>query len=305
MEPWTASEGQLRKLMLKRILKENHGADINQIAFNFRRRSMLGDSAQISAEMLVGDSPNIVATVGGPQANIYDNEHDVDHLDIMSHFVLAGEAGATGGTSSAGELRTCCWLRSPHDAILAVAGTSGVIHILSLAFSAELRQLQGHSGTVHDLQAHPMDDDILLSVASDGTARLWHVPSGQCLASLLIDRPSAICFQPSGEGFLVATSRGDVWNCSVPNEIGLLRKQLASVQADGEWASIEALRLAVDACGSKMKLHPGEIGNDAALVRWTSLTTVSSQIPSWLPMIASCASPQMARSFRSNGMARA
>jgi hypothetical protein len=24
------------------------------------------------------------------QANIYDNEHDVDHVDIMSHFVIDG-----------------------------------------------------------------------------------------------------------------------------------------------------------------------------------------------------------------------
>lgn len=70
-ELWNGSEEQMKKLVLKRILKENHGSTIHQIAFNFRRQSLfggIGDPAP-SEEELVGDSPNVLASVGGPQVS--------------------------------------------------------------------------------------------------------------------------------------------------------------------------------------------------------------------------------------------
>lgn len=44
------------------------------------------------------------------------------------------------------ELLTCCWVRMDQDAVLAVAGTDNILHILSLTRSTEFLQLTGHTG---------------------------------------------------------------------------------------------------------------------------------------------------------------
>ena len=101
--PRTAAEAQMAQLRLRRIIKENHGSNVNQIVFNFRRQSLFADAeAGLNVHALSGDCANVVATVGGHQVNVYDNEHDVDHLDIMSHFVVdGGEQNSAGSDKSA------------------------------------------------------------------------------------------------------------------------------------------------------------------------------------------------------------
>lgn len=59
---------KLSNLHLKKIVKENHGHTVKELKF-----------CEIH--------PNLLASVGGPQATIYDNENAGEHLDIMMNFV--------------------------------------------------------------------------------------------------------------------------------------------------------------------------------------------------------------------------
>lgn len=71
METPVPEEGpvfQLSNLYLKKIVKENHGHAIKQLKF---------------CELF----PNLLASVGGTQASIYDNENGGEHLDITMNFV--------------------------------------------------------------------------------------------------------------------------------------------------------------------------------------------------------------------------
>lgn len=74
--------------------------------------------------------------------SVYDNEHCGDHLDIMSNFDITSDDGINR------ELHTFCWLYRPGDACLAAAGVDGLIHILSLADSQEIKTLEGHTSNV-------------------------------------------------------------------------------------------------------------------------------------------------------------
>ncbi|KAG0013865.1 hypothetical protein BGZ80_010793 [Entomortierella chlamydospora] len=94
-----------KNLRLRRIVKENHSSEINQLAFCLNQRhnrtpfgldqvKVFEKRGAVKRDPM--DNSNILGTTGGPQANIYDNEHCGDHLDIMSHFLLdpSGEEGA-------------------------------------------------------------------------------------------------------------------------------------------------------------------------------------------------------------------
>lgn len=59
---------QLANLHLKKIVKENHAHTVKELKF-----------CEIH--------PNLLASVGGTQASIYDNENAGEHLDIMMNFV--------------------------------------------------------------------------------------------------------------------------------------------------------------------------------------------------------------------------
>ncbi|KAF9586628.1 hypothetical protein BGW38_000690 [Lunasporangiospora selenospora] len=220
-------EAIFKNLRLRRIVKENHASEVNQIAFCLdpqhnntlfgldfvksydRRGAVLRDP---------GDNSNILGTTGGPQANIYDNEHCGDHLDIMSHFLL--EPITVDGVEELPEMLTCCWVHQPQDAILACAGTDKMIHVTSLARSKELVRLSGHSHTITDIQAHPTKDEFLLSASKDGTVRMWNILTGKCIAIFEI-KASVVCFDPTSDGrtFLTGGYNGEIREWRVPEEI--------------------------------------------------------------------------------------
>lgn len=85
-----ASRDKFELMRLRRIVKENHGSDINQVIMFPSRRTVSKEDGDIQEDLNV-EATNLVATVGSAQANIYDNEHCGDHLDIMSHFVIDGQ----------------------------------------------------------------------------------------------------------------------------------------------------------------------------------------------------------------------
>ncbi|CAG8498288.1 12388_t:CDS:2 [Acaulospora colombiana] len=189
------ADTSFRNFRLRRIVKENHGHDINQLAFFFNLSNYeapVGTQYKKNFNKLghvernVRDTSNILASVGDIQANIYDNEHCGDHLDIMSNFALGEKADL-----ATSELLTCCWLHRDDDALLAIAGNTHAIYVVSLTLSTTLRTMQGHNGMlvitrisiciITDIQKHPKDDIHLLSASQDASVRLWNVDNGTCL----------------------------------------------------------------------------------------------------------------------------
>ncbi|CAG8510513.1 2408_t:CDS:2 [Ambispora leptoticha] len=221
--PQHHEEKIFKNFRLRRIVKENHGHDINQLAFFFNLNNY---GTPIGSEYRkdynkhghvvrdVGDTSNILSSVGDVQANIYDNEHCGDHLDIMSNFSLEDESGKNFNVS---ELLTCCWLHRPNDALLAVAGRSKIIYIISLATSSTLRELSGHKDVITDIAKHPKDDLHLLSASNDNTVRLWNTDTSQCLY-IFETSASAICWNPSGEIFLTGSYKGHILQWLVPDQ---------------------------------------------------------------------------------------
>ncbi|KAG0197657.1 hypothetical protein BGX28_008849 [Mortierella sp. GBA30] len=252
-------EAIFKNLRLRRIVKENHSSEVNQLAFclNPRHNKTPFGLDQVKEFEKRGavkrdpsDNSNVLGTTGGPQANIYDNEHCGDHLDIMSHFLLdpVGEEGA----EELPEMLTCCWMHQPQDAILATAGTDKVIHILSLARSKELIRLSGHNHTITDIQAHPSKDEYLLSASKDGSVRMWNILTGKCLLIFEI-KASVVCFNPDTEGrtFLTGGYNGEVREWSVPSldsepeePIVVLANESRILQSNLHSARIDCIRFA-------------------------------------------------------------
>ncbi|ORY98798.1 WD40-repeat-containing domain protein [Syncephalastrum racemosum] len=204
---------------LRRIIKENHGSDIHQLAFFFNNKNF---SAPVgldvnktfdkrgSVQRQQTDTSNVFASVGGCQMNLYDNEHIGDHLDLMSNFDL----GQTEDGKS--ELHTFCWLYRGDDAQIAAAGTDGNIHLVSIAYSEEIKILQGHTKTIHDLQTHPRSDRYILSTSKDGTVRLWDVDLAKCLVIFEADA-TVTCFYTSGDKFISGGPRGELREWTIPD----------------------------------------------------------------------------------------
>ncbi|KAJ2158449.1 hypothetical protein GGF46_003766 [Coemansia sp. RSA 552] len=210
-------------LRLRRIVRENHTSTIAQIALMFYRPGDMGLGGHGTGGMPAyertfdkrgsairesDDSSNLLVSVGTTQASVYDNENHGDHLDIMSHFQLPD--------GSEDMLRCCCWLRVPNDALFAVAGEDQLVHLISLAWTREIRILRGHTGAVIGLQPHPTNHTVVLSVGNDHTVRLWSVLTGSCLGIYNHNGASAARFHPDGKSLFIGSATGDVWKWPVP-----------------------------------------------------------------------------------------
>lgn len=217
-------EQVFENMRLRRIVKENHGCDINQLAFFFNNKNFTApfgiDKVKTfdkrgAVQRHSTDTSNVLATVGGCELSIYDNEHCGDHLDIMSNFDLTGttDEGDEGSAAKDHSLETFCWLYKEGDALLATGGADGLIRIISVANSEEIKILEGHKKLIYDIQSHPQSDNIILSTSKDGTIRLWDVDQNKCIAIFEADA-TVTCFHSSGEQFISGNSRGElrVWN---------------------------------------------------------------------------------------------
>ncbi|KAI9300683.1 WD40-repeat-containing domain protein [Cunninghamella echinulata] len=218
-----------KNLRLRRIVKENHGENITQLAFFFNNKNFTGPvgidvhktfDKKGSVQREESDTSNVLATVGGCQVNIYDNEHCGDHLDIMSNFNMASKFTEDQDKSEK-SLQTACWLYKNEDAWIATGGADCKIHIFSLAYSREVIILKGHSKRILDIQSHPLNDRYIISVSSDDSVRLWDVDNKRCLAVFEADATVA-CFHPSGESFITGNSKGDFRLWSIPESVLLL-----------------------------------------------------------------------------------
>ncbi|KAL9539434.1 hypothetical protein MBANPS3_010255 [Mucor bainieri] len=196
-------------MRLRRIVKENHGHEISQLSFFFNDNASQGSSQRI-------DTSNVLASVGGCQLSVYDNEHCTDHLDIMSNFDITP---LHEKQEAKHKLKTLCWFyRENGDALIATAGADTMIHVLSLANSEEIMLLKGHTNTITDLQSRPFNEHHLLSTSKDGTARLWNLHQERCL--VVFEAKTALtasCFHPSGSTFIAGSEHGDIYEWSIPS----------------------------------------------------------------------------------------
>ncbi|KAJ2900815.1 hypothetical protein IWW38_000190 [Coemansia aciculifera] len=213
-----------RNLRLRRIVRENHNGTVAQLALMFYRPSDVGLNGHGTGGMPAyertfdkrgsairdsEDCSNLLGTAGHTQTSIYDNENCGDHLDVMSHFQLPSESTSL--------LRTCCWIQSPGDALLAIAGEDKLVHIISLAWTREIRVLSGHAGTIVDLQPHPTDSSLLASVSSDQTVRIWSAQTGNCLC-IYSCNATAARFHPDGIRLFIGSALGGVSQWPVPTK---------------------------------------------------------------------------------------
>ncbi|KAJ2092080.1 hypothetical protein IW138_001446 [Coemansia sp. RSA 986] len=212
-----------QNLRLRRIVRENHNGTVAQLALMFYHPEDKGKNGHGMGGMATyertfdkrgaairdpEDNSNLLCTTGHTQANVYDNENCGDHLDIMSHFQLPSKNAAA--------FRTCCWIRCPGDALFVVAGEDKLVHIISLAWTREIRVLSGHTEPIVDLQPHPADDRLLVSVGSDQTVRLWSVQTGACLCVYNQSATSAR-FHPEGKFLFIGSPSGEVSRWPVPD----------------------------------------------------------------------------------------
>lgn len=108
------------------------------------------------------DNRFLVCTNGGPDA-----------------FVLDAATGKELRRWRVDETRVyaACWL--PGQQVIATGGADKSIHLWDTESGAKLRDLEGHTGTVYDLEA--FEDGRILSCSSDRTARVWNATSGEML----------------------------------------------------------------------------------------------------------------------------
>ncbi|KAJ2774495.1 hypothetical protein IWQ57_000799 [Coemansia nantahalensis] len=248
-------------LRLRRIVRENHTGAVAQIALMFYHPGDAGAGGHGTGGMApyeraferrgaavreADDCSNLLVSAGHTQASVFDNENCGDHLDIMSHFQLPDGA--------AGALRSCCWIRAPGDALFAVAGEDRLVHVVSLAWTREIRVLRGHTDAVVDLQPHPTDHRLLLSVGCDQTVRIWSVLTGACLR-IYRCAASAARFHPEGTAVFVGSPAGDVWqwpladlaaasDCAAPRECTPADGTQVIAGKRGLGAAIDCLRFA-------------------------------------------------------------
>lgn len=141
----------------------------------------------------------------------------------MSNFDLTGttEDGDEGAAAAKDHsLETFCWLYKEGDALLATGGADGLIRIISVANSEEIKILEGHKSKlshlrnkcmikvdispnltttfkylelIYDIQSHPQSDNIILSTSKDGTIRLWDIDQNKCIAIFEADATVTVC----------------------------------------------------------------------------------------------------------------
>lgn len=196
-------------LALQGVVKENHNSSIGDLAF-CRVHAAFG---------------NLLADVGGTQANVYRLPAEGETVDLFFQFINEGPFPAPG-TPVDLALHACAWLvlrdvdtaddsRSARDAWLAVAGADRTVHVLSLALGRELFQLSGHADAIVGLESCGGARELLVSLGESGAVRLWNVATRACVAEYATDA-TCVAFAPDGSRFYTGHTHGAVRTWRVP-----------------------------------------------------------------------------------------
>lgn len=236
----TDFDKRLAQLVLRKIVKLNHGPTALRLRFN--------KSAFPSIDLR-----NTVAVIAEDQLSVFDNEHIGDHLDLFCHFKNEKTKHVAGG-----ELRALAWLRTDGDSAVAIGAEDGTIQVVSIAHTRVVRVLRCHTTTVTDLAAHPTRDDILFSCGDDGRVCVWDWYRGECVAVWTGATASMLAVDPAGAHLALGSRSGA--GVAVLD----LAPAIAAVDADSpervELAASSAKALAKEAgrCDALMYTPSGE-----------------------------------------------
>jgi polycomb protein EED len=105
----------------------------------------------------------------------YDDSVRSDQVTQNGHPVplLLALPGPSGRTPAAPSEK--------YNVLLIAAGSKGIIRIIN-PVTQQYKFLKGHGLSINDLQIHPYDHNILMSVSKDHSVRLWNIRTLVCVA---------------------------------------------------------------------------------------------------------------------------
>jgi WD40 repeat protein len=177
------------------------------------------------------------------------------------------------------ELTACCWLCTREvkglahgDARLAVGGKDSCVTVLSLAASAAVLLLKGHTQPILDLASVASRPSLLASASLDGTVRLWELEIGECSQVLQVAGCSCVALHADGRTLYCGCSNGRLLEWAVGAAEGTPFP--SSAEHPGHSHRVDALRALP---GSRLVSK----GSDGRIIVWSVGDGAPRQIASW------------------------
>ena len=178
----------------------------------------------------------------------------------------------------------CCWLCTRDvkglahgDARLAVGGKDSCVTVLSLAASAAVLLLKGHTQPILDLAAVASRPSLLASASLDGTVRLWELEKGECSRVLPVPGCTSLALHADGNTLFCGCSSGRLLEWAVGEGASAAEGTpfpSGSAEHPGHSHRVDALRALP---GSRLVSK----GGDGRVIVWAVGEGAPRQLSSW------------------------